>query len=81
MTNETKKKLGQFYTTNYDYILQNMYIPENIECVIEPKLCIDKQKILVDKFNKYLNEKREKYNSLFLTNYRESKRKRIYHLI
>jgi hypothetical protein len=48
--------------------------------IIEPKLSLDKQKILVDKFNKYLNEQREKYNSLFLTNYRESKsiaRKRI----
>ena len=27
----TKQKLGQFYTTNYDYILQNLYIPENIK--------------------------------------------------
>jgi hypothetical protein len=48
--------------------------------IIEPKITIDEQKILVDKFNKYLNEQRNIYNSLFLTNYRESKniaRKRI----
>jgi hypothetical protein len=48
--------------------------------IIEPKVEIDKQKELIIKFNKYLKEYREKYNSLFLTNYRESKdiaRKRI----
>lgn len=32
----TKKELGQFYTTNYKYILQDMYIPTNIDKVIEP---------------------------------------------
>ena len=32
----TKQKFGQFYTTNYDYILQNLYIPENIKKIIEP---------------------------------------------
>jgi len=30
-----KKQLGQFYTTNYDYILKNMYIPENVNHIIE----------------------------------------------
>ena len=28
MAKNIKQKLGQFYTTNYDYILQNLYIPE-----------------------------------------------------
>jgi hypothetical protein len=32
----SKKRLGQFFTTNYDYILQNLVIPENVEKVIEP---------------------------------------------
>lgn len=32
----SKKTLGQFYTTNYDYILSNMIIPDNIETIIEP---------------------------------------------
>lgn len=48
--------------------------------IIEPKIEKDKQKQLIIKFNKYLTEHRKKYNSLFLTNYRESKdiaRKRI----
>ena len=47
---------------------------------IEPSIDKDKQKQLIIKFNNYLNEQRSKYNSLFLTNYRESKdiaRKRI----
>ena len=48
--------------------------------IIEPSIDITMQKQLVLKFNTYLNKKREKYNSLFLSNYRESKdiaRKRI----
>jgi hypothetical protein len=48
--------------------------------VIEPAIDENKQKELVIKFNKFLDERRKKYNSLFLTNYRESKdiaRKRI----
>ena len=32
----SKKKLGQFYTTNYNYILQNISIPNNIKYIIEP---------------------------------------------
>ena len=31
-----KQKLGQFYTTNYSYILQGFSIPENITTIIEP---------------------------------------------
>ena len=34
--NKIKKKFGQFYTTNYDYILQNMYIPVDVKNIIEP---------------------------------------------
>jgi len=48
--------------------------------IIEPELNKKKQKQLVNKFNLFLEERRRKYNSLFLTNYRESKsiaRKRI----
>lgn len=48
--------------------------------VIEPRITEEEQSSLVDKFNTYLNEYRDKYNSLFLTNYRESNsiaRKRI----
>ena len=48
--------------------------------VIQPKLNLEEQNILVKDFNKFLNSKRDEYNSLFLTNYRESNtiaRKRI----
>jgi hypothetical protein len=48
--------------------------------VIEPAIDENNRKELVIKFNKFLDERRKKYNSLFLTNYRESKdiaRKRI----
>ena len=33
---DNKKKLGQFFTTNYKYILQNLNIPDDIENIIEP---------------------------------------------
>jgi len=48
--------------------------------IITPTISDDIQKKIADDFNQYLDEKRNKYNSLFLTNYRESKkiaRKRI----
>ena len=48
--------------------------------IIRPNLNTDQQKKLIIDFNKYLDDMRKKYNSLFLTNYRESKkiaRKRI----
>jgi hypothetical protein len=48
--------------------------------IIEPKIEKKHQKKLAENFNKFLDKTREKYHSLFLTNYRESKdiaRKRI----
>lgn len=47
---------------------------------IDPAISLDAQKKIVENFNKFLEIEREKYNSLFLTNYRESNsiaRKRI----
>jgi len=35
-TSNKKQELGQFFTTNYKYILQNFSIPENITKIIEP---------------------------------------------
>ena len=32
----TKQKLGQFFTTNYKYILSNLSVPLNIKKIIEP---------------------------------------------
>lgn len=48
--------------------------------VISPPINMERQKKLVEDFNKFLNKERDQYHSLFLTNYRESKdiaRKRI----
>lgn len=48
--------------------------------MIEPAITSERQKKLVSDFNAFLEQNREKYNSLFLTNYRESNsiaRKRI----
>lgn len=44
---------------------------------IEPKISEQKQKSIVEQFNSFLREKRNIYNSLFLSNYRENARKRI----
>ena len=35
---DNKKKYGQFYTTNYKYILSNMVIPNNVKNIVEPFL-------------------------------------------
>ncbi len=43
-----KSKLGQFYTTNYKYILQRLSIPSNIKNIIEP---FAGKKDLLKKFN------------------------------
>ena len=32
----SKSQLGQFYTTNYEYILQNCVVPSDVSCVVEP---------------------------------------------
>jgi len=45
--------------------------------VINKKLSLKEQDILVKKMNEYVKIQREKYHSLFLTNYRDSSRKRI----
>ena len=76
--------IGLYFTDNIDKYIDNT---TNLSgrsyaiLVIEPILEIEKQKELIEKFNIYIKEKRDLYNSLFLTNYRESKnnnaRKRI----
>jgi len=50
-----KKQLGQFYTTNYEYILQNLNIPDNVNDIVEP-FCGQGDLIkFVEKFNKTYN--------------------------
>jgi hypothetical protein len=45
--------------------------------IIDPPIDMDRQVKLVNDFNRFMNVHREKYSSLFLTNYRENGRKRI----
>jgi hypothetical protein len=49
----------------------------NIAYILIDDITIETQKKLVFEFNKKLNELREKYSSLFLTNFRDNNRKRI----
>ena len=50
-----KKQFGQFYTTNYEYILQNLNIPDNITDIIEPFAGQGDLIKFVEKFNKNYN--------------------------
>ena len=50
---ETKKKLGQFYTTNYKYILSNMTIPDEETTIIEPFAGDGSLLNFIDNQNKY----------------------------
>ena len=74
------KPLG-FYMVNDDERFidntKNLTARSYATLVINKKFTITQQKKLVNKLNDFINEKRKKYNSLFLTNYREGKRKRI----
>lgn len=76
-------KLGFKIVNDNDRFIDNT---ENLSArsyatlLINKKISLDEQKDLVNKMNDYIQEQRLKYNSLFLTNYRESNtiaRKRI----
>lgn len=80
--NEDKKIGLSIVNDNEIYIdnTPNLSARTYATLIIEPYITIDKQEMLINKFNEYLNINREKYHSLFLCNYRESKdiaRKRI----
>lgn len=65
---------------------QNLSARSYATLVIEPFLSLQQQEQLTKEFNELLNQYREKYNSLFLSSFREHKRKRIcfdlvYHIV
>ena len=76
-------KIGLSIVSNEDIYIDetpNQTARTYATLTIEPKIDLDKQKKIVEKFNSFLESHRIKYNSLFLANYRESKdiaRKRI----
>ncbi len=74
------KMVDDIYINIYIDTTPNQSARTYATLIIEPTIDIKRQEKLVEDFNNYLEEQREKYNSLFLTNYRESKdiaRKRI----
>ena len=67
---------NEIYIDNTDKLSARSYAT----LVINKSLSLEQQKNLVEKMNTYIKNQRDKYNSLFLTNYRESNtiaRKRI----
>jgi hypothetical protein len=81
--NNSKNKIGLSVVEDDEIYIDNtpnLSARSFATLIIKPELSIEKQKELVVEFNNFINKKRDKYNSLFLTNYRESKdiaRKRI----
>ena len=79
-TIDDKNELGAMIIEDNEIIIDNtdnLSMRSYASLVIIPKIDINIQTKLVKNFNEYLKINREKYNSLFLTNYRENKRKRI----
>lgn len=76
-------KIKMSYVDNKDIYIdntKNLSARSYLTLIIEPKISEEQQKKLCKEFNIYLNTKRDTYNSLFLTNFRESNtiaRKRI----
>lgn len=56
---------------------RNLSMRSYATLTINPMITKEKQKFLVERFNEFIEENREKYHSLFLSNYRENNRKRI----
>jgi len=81
--NNEKDKIKLYLTEEKDRYIDNtekLSARTFATLIITPKINIERQNKLIKDFNNFLTEKRVKYNSLFLTNYRESKkisRKRI----
>ena len=76
-------KIKMLYVTDEKIVIdntKNLSARSYMSLVIKPKISEEIQKKLCNGFNDYLNTKRDEYNSLFLTNFRESNtiaRKRI----
>lgn len=79
--NDDKKRICLSYNTNrYIDNSQKLSARSYATLTITPVIDIETQHKVITKFNELLNEYRDKYESLFLSNYRESKkiaRKRI----
>jgi hypothetical protein len=79
---EISLTIGELYIDDTPNLTARSYAT----LVIEPQISTEKQEQLTIEFNNFLNQYREKYNSLFLSAFREHKRKRIsfdlvYHIV
>lgn len=74
-------RIKMWYADNDDEIYidktKNLSARSYLTLIASPCISDDDQVILADSFNDFLNNKRDEYCSLFLTNYREGNRKRI----
>jgi hypothetical protein len=73
-------KLGFFITDSpLDYVdnTQNLSARSYAVLCFQELPTLQEQRIIVERANNFLNTEREKYNSLFLTNFRDHNRKRI----
>ena len=61
----------------YDALISIKTSRNQINLVFPPFVSIDDQERLIHLFNTELNKKRNEYDSLFMTNYRDKDRKRI----
>ncbi len=75
LDNKIRLELNEelFYGKNTDRAFATMIIKPNDEKKKEILANIENQKEIIKNFNSNLNQMREKYNSLFLSNFREAK--------
>ena len=74
---DSSDKINMSIADSYIDDTENQSARTYATLIIEPKISMDIQEKVALKFNKILTRYRKKYNSLFLTNYRENGRKRI----
>lgn len=70
-------KINASFSEKYIDNTENLTARSYLTLVITPQINEQIQKELINNFNSFMEEYRNKYNSLFLTNYRENNRKRI----
>jgi len=78
--NDMESKIKMVMTTESERYIDNtpkLTARSFATLVISPQINVEQQEKLVKLFNTYLETERNKYHSLFLTNYRENGRKRI----
>ncbi len=76
-TNSGRICLEDIRSYGYDALVSIKTSRNQIGLIFPPFVSIDDQEKLIHLFNTELNQKRDKYDSLFMTNFRDKGRKRI----